>query len=140
MTQVIDTARIGKKGYPRHYQAYGVEPPMMNAPEDLPVDPAPDPTSTVETFRRAIQNLLDRTAQTRRYDSGTTISTYVNSTNPVWAAEAEAFVAWRDAVWAYAYAELEKVESELRPIPSVEDFLAELPAISWPELEEKSDG
>jgi len=135
MTQVIDTARIGKKGYPRHYQAYGVEPPMMDAPEELPVDPASDPASPVEAFRIAIQSLLDVTAQTRHYDSGTTISTYVNSTNPVWAAEAQAFVAWRDAVWAYAYAELEKVEGELRPIPAIEDFLAELPAISWPDAE-----
>jgi len=103
---------------------------LVEAPP--PPEPAPTPP-TVDDYRAAIQNMLDAAAQERRYDSGTTVSTYVNSTIPAWAAEAQAFVAWRDAVWAYAYTELEQVETGQRPMPSVEEFIAELPAISWPE-------
>lgn len=106
---------------------------IIDAPEP---EPEPEPTEpsppTIEDYRHNIQLTLDSVAQSRNYDSGTTISTYVNSTIPQWAAEAQAFVAWRDAVWAYAYAELDKVESGERAMPSVNDFLAELPGIAWP--------
>ncbi|MCP4560058.1 MAG: hypothetical protein GY873_07930 [Bosea sp.] len=66
---------------------------------------------TVDDYRRAIQALIDSQAPGRSYDSGLTCASYVGSTNPVWTAEAQAFVAWRDAVWVYAYAELAKVAS-----------------------------
>lgn len=39
-------------------------------------------------------------------------------------------VAWRDAVWAHAFAELGKVQHGQRPQPTVEDFIAELPVIA----------
>ncbi|WP_343314241.1 hypothetical protein AAIB41_03565 [Brucella sp. BE17] len=66
------------------------------------------------------------------YDSGATFASYVNSTKPEWAAEAKAFVAWRDQVWSYALAELDKVQSGEREQPSVEPFLSELPVFDWP--------
>lgn len=87
----------------------------------------------IEAYRLAIQGHVDATAQSRRYDSGNSLAGYVASTNPVWAVEAQAFVAWRDAVWAYSYTELDKVLAGEREQPSVEAFLAELPAIEWPE-------
>lgn len=89
-------------------------------------------TVTVEEYRRAIQLRIDATAQSRRYDSGVTCSSYLGSTNDGWAAEAAAFVSWRDAVWGYAYGELAKVQAGDREQPSVEYLLAELPAINWP--------
>lgn len=99
----------------------------------LPFEPTPEPAPiTVDDFRRAIQAHIDATAQQRSYDSGVTCSSYVGSANPAWAAEAGAFVAWRDAVWAYAYTELPKVQAGQRPQPSVEAFIAELPAMTWP--------
>jgi hypothetical protein len=86
---------------------------------------------TVETFRAAIQQHVDTQAQSRRYDSGNSLASYVASTNASWAAEAQAFVAWRDAVWLYAYAELDKVLAGEREQPSVEEFIGELPVIEW---------
>ena len=95
--------------------------------------PAYDPQPpTADDYRLAIQNLIDSHAQSRRYDNGNSLATYVSSTIPQWAAEATAFVAWRDAVWAYAYAELDKVLAGEREQPSVEDFIGELPQIVWP--------
>lgn len=102
--------------------------------EYVPPPPEPPtPEQVIEQFRVAIQAHVDATAQSRRYDNGISLASYVNSTVPQWAAEATAFVAWRDAVWAYSYAELDKVLNEEREQPTVEDFLAELPAISWPD-------
>lgn len=124
---------ISREGDP-----FGLAPVVRAAVEQWIADgkavaPYVVPVPTVDEYRIAIQSMLDGAARARLYDSGFALSTYVNSTNTQWAAEAAAFVAWRDAVWAYAYDELAKVEAELRPIPSVGDFLAELPAITWPE-------
>lgn len=101
---------------------------------DLPLEPVPEPAAiTVDDYRTAIQGLVDQTAQARSYDSGITCASYVGSTNPIWAAEAAAFVAWRDAVWVYAFTALPKVQSGQRPQPSVAAFLDELPLIIWPQ-------
>lgn len=86
----------------------------------------------IGAFRQAIQGHIDTTAQTRSYDSGVTCASYVGSSVPAWAAEAQAFTAWRDAVWAHAYSELAKVQSGERAQPSVAEIIGELPAISWP--------
>lgn len=94
--------------------------------------PPSAPAPTVDDYKSAIVTMLDAMAQERRYDNAVSISTYVGSTNPVWAAEAVAFVAWRDAVWAHAYTELDKVMTGQRPQPSVEDLIAELPGMAWP--------
>lgn len=80
-------------------------------------------------YQEAISNHVNAAARARRYDDAVSLASYVNSTIPQWAAEATAFVAWRDAVWAYAYAELDKVEAGQRPVPTVAEFLEELPAI-----------
>lgn len=83
-------------------------------------------------YETAIQERVDDVARSRQFRDGVTLASYINSTNAQWAAEALAFVAWRDAVWAYAYTELAKVEAGQRPQPSVKDILAELPPINWP--------
>jgi len=93
--------------------------------------PAVSPV-TVDDYKSAIVVVLDTAAQERRYDNAVSISTYVSSTNTQWVAEASAFIAWRDAVWAYAYVELEKVMGGLRPQPTIDDFLKELPVMVWP--------
>lgn len=106
-----------------------VDPPEPG-PEPEPEPPTPE--QIIASFRLAIQSHVDAVAQSRNYDSGTSLAGYVASTNPAWAAEAQAFVAWRDAVWVYAYTELDKVTGGQREAPTVEDFIAELPAIAWP--------
>lgn len=96
------------------------------------IQPYVPPAPTIDDYKLAIVALLDAKAQERRYDSAVTISSYDGSTNVQWAAEAEAFVAWRDAVWAYAYAELDKVLTGERPQPTIGEFMVELPVMEWP--------
>jgi hypothetical protein len=94
---------------------------------------APTRAVTPSDYANAIQAVLDQAAIERRYTSGDTMATYVNSTNATWAAEAAAFVKWRDAVWLYAYTQLDAVKAgEIVP-PALDVFLASLPTADWPE-------
>lgn len=98
------------------------------------------PPLTEADFEEAIQHHLDRTAQARRYRDGFAIAGYVTSAVPQFAAEAQAFIEWRDAVWLYAYAELDKVTAEppQRAVPTIEDFIGELPPMRWPQEGEEA--
>lgn len=90
------------------------------------------PQPALSDYENAIQGMVDATARERLFRDGVTLASYTASTNPQWAAEAAAFVAWRDGVWTYAYAELAKVQGGLRSQPAVEDFLTEIDPITWP--------
>lgn len=94
------------------------------------VQPEPAPP-TIEDYKTAVQSHLDAAAKSRRYTDGNSLATYTASTNPQWAAEAQAFVAWRDAVWAQVYA---MWASPPDPVPSPVEFVAGLPVIEWPEV------
>lgn len=83
-------------------------------------------------YRASIQSMIDRTANEKNYADGNSLASYVNSTVPEWAAEAQAFVIWRDQIWIYSISELEKVKAGLRAQPNIEDFILELPSIEWP--------
>jgi hypothetical protein len=87
----------------------------------------------IEDYQSAIEAHVNTVARQRGYSSAVSCASYVSSTMPQWAAEAGAFIAWRDAAWAYAFSELEKVQSGQREVPALDAFLAELPAIEWPE-------
>ena len=93
------------------------------APPDLP-------TPTLDQYRAAIQAHVDATAVARLYDSGVSLASYLGSTNPVWAAEAAAFVAWRDAVWAFVYGLW--ADPPTGGDSSIETLIASLPEITWP--------
>ncbi|MES5044088.1 hypothetical protein ABVB72_02275 [Rhizobium nepotum] len=87
---------------------------------------------TITDYETAIQNFVDSTARERQFRDGVTLASYTASTKAKWAAEAQAFVAWRDNVWHYAYGELAKVQAGQRLQPTVEQFLAEIAPIAWP--------
>ncbi len=95
--------------------------------------PAPPPTPSVEGYSAAVQAHLDAAARARLYTDGNSLATYTASTNPQWAAEAQAFVAWRDAVWQQVYA---MWASPPDPVPSPAEVVAGLPVIEWPEVQE----
>ncbi|GLU29458.1 hypothetical protein Brsp01_46910 [Brucella sp. NBRC 12950] len=120
-----------------HYQAFGIQPPMKTVPVEAgePVVDHPG-LNPVDVYRLEIQAMIDAKASERQYDSGATLASYVNSTIEQWAAEAQVFVAWRDAVWLYALAEMDKVQKGERDQPSVPEFIAELPVFEWPQVQD----
>ncbi|WCK77550.1 hypothetical protein [Agrobacterium fabrum] len=91
-----------------------------------------DLVPSIADYENAIQNLVDSTAREKQFRDGVTLASYTASTKPKWAAEAQAFVAWRDNVWFYAYGELDKVQDGQRQQPTVEQFLGEIAPIAWP--------
>lgn len=92
----------------------------------------PQPVVTITDYENAIQDMVDNTAREKQFRDGVTLASYIGSTKPKWAAEAQAFVAWRDNVWFYAYGELAKVQTGQRQQPTVEQFLDEIAPIAWP--------
>lgn len=87
-----------------------------------------------------IQKHIDKIAQDKQYADGVSLASYDSSTIPEWATEAQTFVTWRDQVWVYAFTELEKVKNGQRPQPSIEEFLQELPVITWPQTNTGATG
>lgn len=85
----------------------------------------------VKRFTDIVQKVLDETAQSRNYDSIISVCSYATSNNPKFRAEAEACVAWRDAVWEYCYEELDKFERGEREVPSEKELIEELPKLEW---------
>ncbi|MBP2442836.1 hypothetical protein [Rhizobium leguminosarum] len=91
------------------------------------------PAPTLEVYQQAIQSLVDATARSMQFNDGVTLASYTGSTVTLWADQSAVFIAWRDAVWIFAYAEMAKVQAGQRPQPSVGEFLTELPSITWPD-------
>lgn len=105
-------------------------------PQDAEMLSAPDVAKLFQSelteadYAAAVQAHLDAAARARSYDSGTNLASYATSTNPVWAAEAQEFVAWRDAVWAFVYAL--RADPPVGGDKSVEALIALLPQPEWP--------
>jgi hypothetical protein len=92
--------------------------------------PPPQPP-TLDQYRDAIQVHIDSVAKSKDYRDGFALAGYVSSTIPQWKAEAETFIAWRDAVWIAAYTLLDQ-HDPTNP-PSIDDVIAALPGIVWPQ-------
>lgn len=83
-----------------------------------------------DKYSTEMQNFIDKAAKSKGYKDGFACAGYFNSTNLQWKAEAEAFVAWRDAIWEYAHQVLDNSTPE--SYPTLEQFLANAPVIQWP--------
>lgn len=98
------------------------------------VAPVPTLEEIQKTLTDAIQNHLDTKPKERLYDGILSLCTYATSSNPKFAAEGQAGVAWRDACWAKGYEIMAEVQAGTREIPTKDELLAELPAFTWPEV------
>jgi hypothetical protein len=107
------------------WAAFEIDPPA-----EMPVL-GRKPPPTLADYQAAVDAHVEQTARSRDYASAVSCASYVYSTVPAWAAEATAFVAWRDAVWGAAYAQLAAVQSGA-PAPTVTALVAGLPAMVWP--------
>ena len=106
---------------------------VIREPTADEIGPDPTPEENIAAFRRAVQAHVDATAQSRDYDSGNSLASYAASTVEAWRAEAEVFVAWRDAVWSDVIDRLAQVEAgEADPPETAEALIALLPDIDWP--------
>lgn len=86
----------------------------------------------VQQFTEAIQHHLDITAQTKNYASIISACSYAAGTHPKYSAEGKACLMWREAVWDKGYQILNDVQNGIRPMPTIEQVINELPLINWP--------
>lgn len=93
----------------------------------LPNDPV-----TLDHYKAAFDAHLDAVAQERQYDNRLSIPTYAGSSNAAWAAEAQAYIVWRDLALAYMFQKLTAVEVGEIAAPSVPEFIAGIDPIVWP--------
>lgn len=82
-------------------------------------------------FTDAIQKRLDDFAKTKGYDGIMSAASYATSTDPTFRAEGERAVALRDQTWRKCYDILAEVLAGERPVPTLEEIVAELPALTW---------
>ena len=75
---------------------------------------------------RAIDEHVEAQAHALQYNGAAHLASYVASSVPEWQAEAQAFVAWREACWIAALDMLADAEAS-GEAPSVEDVIAALP-------------
>lgn len=86
-----------------------------------------------ERLEEAVQAHLDDKARERGYSNIFTAVTYADEPAvSQFQAEGQAYRAWRSQVWAYCYQALADVQQGLRPIPTAEELVAELPALVLP--------
>jgi hypothetical protein len=90
------------------------------------------PMPTEAQYVDAIQSMLDAKVAERRYLSILSACSYANSTSPTFKAEADACLAWRDAVWLKAYAVFDQVTAGTMLQPTIPELLEMLPALTWP--------
>jgi hypothetical protein len=97
-------------------------------------DPPPPTTEQIiAEYTAAVQQRIDAFARTRNYDGILSAATYATSTVLTFAAEGQYAVAARDTTWAKCYEILAAVESGARPLPTLAELFAELPALVWPQ-------
>jgi hypothetical protein len=112
-------------------QGYEIKPGPDGRPILEPRTPAP--ADAQKTLEGAAQAHLDAQARSLGYDDIKSAVTYADEPAvPKFQAEGQALRAWRSLVWAKCYEILAEVQGGLRPIPTMDELLAELPAFSMP--------
>ena len=92
---------------------------------------APTQKETEAQYTSAAQAYLDDFAHTKTYDGILSACTYATSTSQRLREEGKLCVELRDAVWETAFTILNDVQAGKRPIPTIEQFIAELPKLTW---------
>ena len=84
-----------------------------------------------DAYTTAMENFMDAQANTKGYTSRYTASLRVNSTVAKFKAEGQAYMDWMDTCYNLGYIVLAEVVNGIRPMPTIEEFLAELPKLDW---------
>ena len=113
-------------------------PIPIPAPEPVVPEPyIPTAEEIKQSLINAVQSHLDASAMARGYDGIVSVTSYSGDIaladgDPViekFITEGNAYYLWRSKVWAYCYAQLDKVLAGERTCPTAEELIAELPAL-----------
>ena len=106
---------------------------INNEPVTIIPEPVlPTEKEIIASLTKAVQDNLDSIAQQRGYDGILSLCSYTASTDPVFKAEGQVGIEWRDACWRRSYEIMGEVQIGSRVIPSSKELIALLPEIVWP--------
>jgi hypothetical protein len=100
-------------------------------PETLTARQAAAIAAQEAEYTMALEDHYDAVAQQKRYDNRYTCALRAGYAGP-FQAEGIAFAVWMDNCNAMAYQILADVLNGVRPAPTIEQLISELPTISWP--------
>ena len=107
------------------------------APQKSPEEQQAEAQAAMQAeFTNAIQQRLDAFAQERGYDNIMSACSYFGSGNARFKAEADRAIQLRDDTWAICYAILAAVLAGERAVPTLEEIVSELPALTWEDAAE----
>jgi len=87
--------------------------------------------SLQELYLNKVDEYMNSKAKDYGYDDIKTVVTYADEPSvEKFQLEGQAFRAWRSLVYAHLYAQMEQFNNGAMAIPSVEEFIAELPVLS----------
>jgi hypothetical protein len=84
----------------------------------------------ISNMTSQLENYYDSIAQTKRYDNRLTCALRAGYAGP-FQSEGTAFAIWMDTCNAYAYSVMNDCLNNIRPIPTIEVLISELPIINW---------
>lgn len=91
----------------------------------------PTTEQVIATYTAAVQRHMDESAMAIGYDGIASAVTYADEPAVAkFQAEGQAFRAWRSLVWAHCYAVLDAVQAGNIPMPTADDLIGGLPALS----------
>lgn len=83
-------------------------------------------------YTDAVQAWMDSVAHEKGYDNIFTAISYADSSVPSFKEEALACKTWRDQVWVACHIYLDNVLADKEVLVTVEELIASLPKIVWP--------
>ena len=86
---------------------------------------------TKQHLLQAVDAYMDKTVQDRGYDNIAKCVTYEGDIDPIFNAEGTAAKQWRSKVYRRCYEILAEVEAGIRPVPTKDELIAELPILDW---------
>lgn len=119
---------LSSKGqYEQQWEVYAL------APEQIAANQAAAQQALIDQYNAALDKHLDTTAQSKRYTDRFTCAIRAGFQGP-YQAEGLAFGQWMDTCNQLAYQMLAEIEAGTRPMfASTDEFIAELPAMVWPQ-------
>ena len=98
--------------------------------EEIAALPVKTPAQIVAEFVASLESHYDSVARAKNYDNRYTCALRAGYAGP-FQSEGQSFAQWMDECNAYGYQELAKIQNGLRQMPTIEQFLSELPAAPW---------
>jgi len=104
----------------------------VTAPQTLVDKIASDEAKALQDkYTKAMETLMDTQAQTKGYDTRYTASARAGVVGSPFQVEGQNFALWMDNCYEMGYQILADVKAGTRTLPSIDNFLAELPELVW---------